>query len=51
MRVINESFKEKFKEDFKFIIDFVKENDDVFLGIRNNCINLYANGGSFFKLE
>ncbi len=46
----SDELSDKFKTDFKFVIDFVKKNKDVFLGIRNNSINLYANGGSFFKL-
>lgn len=52
MRKLSEEFKNKFKNEFKFIIDFVKENkDDVFLGIRDDSINLYANGGSFLQIS
>ena len=52
MRKLSEDFKNKFANDFKFVIDFVKDNkEDVFLGIRNDSINLYANGGSFFQIK
>lgn len=52
MRKLSEDFEKKFENEFKFVIDFVKENkDDVFLGVRDNSINLYGNGGSFFQIS
>ena len=36
---------------FKILVDFVKSQEDVFLGVREDYINLYVDGGSFFKLE
>lgn len=49
-RFLDDNFKQKFKNEFKFIIEYVKKNKDVFLGIRNNSINLFVNGGCFFEL-
>ena len=53
MRGLNPEFEKEFLENGKFrgIIEYVKKQDDVFLGVRENYINLYVDGGSFFKLE
>lgn len=52
MRELNPNFeKELINGKFKKIIDYVKSQDDVFLGVRKNCIDLYVDGGCFFKLE
>lgn len=51
MRKLDATFKEKFHKEYKGVIKYVKDNKDVFLGIRNNTINLYVAGGSMFKLE
>ena len=51
MRKLSCDFQEKFHNEFKGIIDYVKNNKDVFLEIRNNAINLYVAGGSMFKIK
>ena len=51
MRILDEKFEEKFANEYKGIIDYVKIHDEVFLGIRKNYINLYVDGGSFLKLK
>ena len=50
MRVLDPEFEKKFENELHPIIDFVKNNEDVFLGIRNNYIDLYVDGGCFFEL-
>ena len=49
-RIISEDFIKKIKYDYSFIVEYVKKNNDVFLGIRNNKIILYVHGGAFFNL-
>ena len=50
MRKLNQKFEDMFKNEYNGIIQYVKKNDKVFLGIRHNYINLYVDGGSFLKL-
>lgn len=50
-RILSSEFQEKFNDSFSFVIDFVRKNDDVFIGIRNECIELYVNGGCFFEIS
>lgn len=51
MRGLDKTFVEDLNNKYKNIIEFVKDNNDVFLGIRENYINLYVDGGSILKLE
>ncbi len=51
MRKLDPDFENKFKNEYKGIIEYVQKHEEVFLGIRNNYINLYVDGGSFLKLS
>ena len=51
MRKLDKDFEDKFNNDFKFVIDYVKNDESVFLGVRKNLVDLYVNGGCFFTIE
>ena len=51
MRILDKEFKEKFKKEFNPIITYVKNNKDVFAGIRKNCLDLYVDGGRLLEIK
>ena len=51
MRKLDKDFEKMFHNQYKGIVDYVRTHDEIFLGIRNNYINLYVDGGSFLKLS
>jgi len=51
LRTLDKDFELKFKNEFKPLINYVREHKEIFLAIRNNYINLYVDGGSILKLS
>lgn len=50
MRILSKELENILNGKYQKIIEYCENNNDVYLGIRNNALNLYVNGGSFFKL-